>query len=70
MEITKEEMDLATLIHDKTCHWNHTDGCGWMYEKWDDEKLGYAKLEYLKIARKVLKVTDAATAINVIKCLR
>lgn len=62
-------MELAALIHDKTCTWNHTDGCSWMYEKWDDEILGHAKSEYLKVARKILKITDVETAIKIIKCL-
>lgn len=26
---------LATMLHDSTCTWNHTDGCGWWYESWN-----------------------------------
>lgn len=26
---------LANIMHDSTCTWNHTDGCGWGYESWD-----------------------------------
>lgn len=22
---------VAIHMHDAQCHWNHTDGCGWMY---------------------------------------
>jgi len=22
---------LAIFLHERTCHYNHTDGCGWMY---------------------------------------
>jgi hypothetical protein len=25
------EHKLAILLHDKTCKWNHTDGCDWHY---------------------------------------
>lgn len=24
--------ELAISMHDKLCHWNHTDGCGWHYQ--------------------------------------
>jgi hypothetical protein len=24
--------DLAELLHNNLCHWNHTDGCTWLYE--------------------------------------
>lgn len=27
---------LADFIHDKTCHLNHTDGCGYTYSSWKD----------------------------------
>lgn len=27
--------DLADLLHEKTCHSNHADGCGWHYEGYD-----------------------------------
>jgi hypothetical protein len=26
------ERKLAILLHDKTCKWNHTDGCAWHYQ--------------------------------------
>lgn len=28
--------EIADLIHDKNCHWNHTDGCGYFYDSWND----------------------------------
>jgi len=40
---------LATFLHDNLCRWNHTDGCGWGYEKWEDP--GYAKTKYIKRAK-------------------
>lgn len=29
---------LADLLHHTSCHWNHTDGCGYEYESWEDPK--------------------------------
>lgn len=26
------EQQVATILHDKKCQYNHTDGCGWYYE--------------------------------------
>ena len=43
---------IAEIIHRRTCHWNHTDGCSWEYESW--EKPGYAKQAGLVRAEKVL----------------
>jgi hypothetical protein len=27
-------IELAEILHDKQCHWNHTDGCSWYYSSW------------------------------------
>lgn len=37
---------IAEIIHEKLCLFNHTDGCGWFYEKWDgvDTNPEYYKL--------------------------
>ena len=61
---------LASLIHNKTCHWNHTDGCSWCYEEWDEIPLGWAKSEHIKIAEKMLKKYDFETAEYIIQCLK
>jgi cell division septum initiation protein DivIVA len=26
---------VADFMHEKMCHHNHVDGCGWDYESWD-----------------------------------
>lgn len=31
-ESTAPVYQLAIALHDKMCRWNHTDGCGWMYQ--------------------------------------
>lgn len=56
---------LAELIHAKICRWNHTDGCSWGYESW--ENIGIARQRYLEKAESILVVVDyniAALVIN------
>lgn len=58
------EQHLATYLHEKNCMHNHTDGCGWYYSNW--KKPGYAKKEYLAKAKRLLKVSDLETVINIV----
>lgn len=44
---------LAEILHEKQCHWNHTDGCGWFYESWSN--IGASRQPYLDKARAILK---------------
>lgn len=48
-------MELAILIHDSTCKSNHTDACGWLYEKNGDNHdwLGSSHRMYLDKAVEV-----------------
>ena len=55
-------VDVATNIHDTMCHRNHTDQCGWYYEKWSDVDLtkqgygkGHTRREYYRVADKIAK---------------
>ena len=72
MLLSGPDCDLAIAIHNLTCRYNHTDQCGWEYEihnnvhAWNE----YAHAKYLGIARRVLKVTDAQTATNVLNAMR
>ena len=71
-KVSKEELiarELAEIIHVKTCHCNHTDGCSWEYEKWGTP-LSSTRLEYLDIAKKMLKVVSFKDAKYVMECLR
>ena len=72
LELEQESFDsqapkykLAELIHSKMCSWNHTDGCSWFYESW--ENLGYSRTAYLEKAERILKVVNYETAALVIK---
>lgn len=64
------EQQLAVDLHDVQCNMRHDlDGCGWTYEGRDAWKVGYTHTEYLRKARKALKVADAETIIRVVKAL-
>jgi hypothetical protein len=49
-----ESYKLATTLHSKFCHWNHTDGCGWGYETWENP--GPARTLYVEKAQEVMEV--------------
>lgn len=58
----------ATDIHALTCHQEHTETCGWFYEKWDNAATGnmWTRQRYLEKAERLLTITDAATALAVL----
>ena len=71
MEKTKltDAQEVAELSHKKTCNWNHTDGCSWLYEEQDAKPLGWAKSRELKKAEKMLRHADKETIIKILKKL-
>lgn len=61
-----ENQRMAILLHDKLCHSNHTDQCGWYYEI-DGIKhdwTGYAHKTYLEKANKLI---ESGMTIDVMK---
>ena len=67
-----EDQRLATLIHEKQCHWNHTDGCGWFYADEKDPTIWvreFSRKEYIKKAQNILAATDYDTALKVLEAL-
>lgn len=42
---------LAEIWHEKHCHMNHTDMCGWGYESWT--KPGWTRNRYLDAVRRL-----------------
>lgn len=32
LEVPESIQELAVVLHDAYCRYNHTDGCGWFYE--------------------------------------
>lgn len=60
---------LAITLHTQLCRYNHTDGCGWHYGKDTDMdvwKKDSSRIKYLAMAKRVLEVTDMATAMTVV----
>lgn len=66
-DLLSEDKKLAELIHQQTCRYNHTDGCGWFYENW--KQSSGTRADYLKKAQNILKFTTYKIACNVIKSL-
>ena len=64
---TQIERNLATIIHNQTCHHNHTDQCGWHYG-WEEFNL-QGRDRYLEKAKKILMLTDYETAATIISYL-
>jgi hypothetical protein len=59
LEELSEEQQLAILLHDLLCRWNHMDGCSWHYYSDTDPsswRSGTSRYTYLIMARKVLNV--------------
>jgi hypothetical protein len=54
------EGQLAIILHDKYCGYNHTDGCGWLYgfkngfHSWND----HPHNEYLEVAKKIVSESE------------
>jgi len=53
-QIEEKYKKTATLLHEQFCHWNHIDGCSWMYD--DDKWIEPVRKEYLRKAEKLLQV--------------
>lgn len=65
------EIEMAEILHNSLCRFNHTDGCGWGYEKIEDFfKPGTTKNIWAEKAKKILETCSAEevervlTAIN------
>jgi len=59
---------LADLIHNKVCVVNHTDGCGYFYESWENP--GYARNYYYDRAQEMLGKVPLRWAKSVLNALR
>lgn len=63
---------LAIFLHEKQCHWNHTDGCSWHYEisKGVPDWSGSAHNKYWNIAARILSkgynYEDVIAIVNII----
>lgn len=54
-----EAHEIARLLHEKLCHYSHTDQCGWyhhkVYDGLADDWTSYAHTEYLEKANKLIE---------------
>jgi hypothetical protein len=54
-EPAKYRQDVATLLHDLFCHYEHVEGCAWWYEYDRKNTWGeYAHKRYLDVADELL----------------
>jgi hypothetical protein len=74
MENMSSTHQLAVLLHDRLCRWNHTDGCGWHYAVKDGihDWAEHSHQLYLRQAAGVMKQleTGVVTQSNVIDFLK
>lgn len=49
------EQRVAEYLHGQLCHENHTDGCSWYYEEWENVYKSYAHRDYLAQAMLMLE---------------
>ena len=67
------EYTLAVALHQKFCHWNHIDVCGWRYEIKNSihDWTGSSHKMYLEKAQKVLNEVnlDVETILKVVGAL-
>lgn len=63
---------LAITLHAQLCLYNHTDACSWHYTKDTDSqawKTDITRIKYLATAKRILEVTDMATAMMIVNAL-
>jgi len=68
-DLLRPAQKLATIIHDKTCRSNHTDGCGWDYESWEGLNKNSTRNSYLEKANRILTKVKYDDAVQVIENL-
>lgn len=72
IESSGPEYVLAVELHEKLCHWNHTDGCGWYYEIHNGihDWTGSSHKRYLEKSIKMMaEGLDIDTVIKVVNLL-
>lgn len=69
-----EEKQLAIILHDLMCTWNHTDGCGWCYEFSGGVHnfSGQAHKDWLEKAKELIKIcawnhVEVEAAVDILK---
>ena len=49
MEPNKEYIKIAEILHNGLCNTNHTDGCSWFYESWENP--GWTRMRYYLVVK-------------------
>ena len=57
-------MFLARKLHEKCCHHNHIDGCGWFYEEESKDYTGFAHQMWLERANAILAITKERISVD------
>lgn len=65
-----EAQRLATEIHQRTCHLDHIERCGWDYENWNNAVRNYTRERYLEKAEKALQVATYDKIVEIIEIIR
>lgn len=66
-----EAQRLATEIHDRTCHLEHTEMCGWFYETgWTEKDHAWTHERYLEKAERLLQIATYDEVIEITNILR
>lgn len=65
-----EAQRLATEIHQRTCHLDHMERCGWDYDNWTDPARGRTRQRYLEKAEKALQVATYDKIVEIIEIIR
>ena len=72
-EMMPVEYQIADMLHAKLCRRNHSDGCGWEYESWDNyvynEPVDFGRNAYVNMAKSMLAVADKDTIIKIINLM-
>jgi len=72
MELDKKIIEVAELLHKALCTWNHTDGCSWFYEEWENINFKdkyRTKVKYYVKACDIVKIIGYDNAKAIIKIL-
>jgi len=62
-----QEQRLATKLHERFCHFNHTDQCGWFY--CEDDWSQSAQKNYIEKAEKILLIVKYETMLEILSVL-
>jgi len=65
------EYEIADMLHETLCQYNHVDGCSYHYEKWDENlHRGAEKLWWLKKAQDFLAAFGTESTLKMISILK